>query len=80
MQVFAKCKPMLTDDAVIYVRTDERESTYRNTKAALEINFPEKRITEQPRPMPLQSQTKAYSRGGSPKRANREIDLVLEPR
>ena len=78
-QVFAKCKSMLTDDAVIYVRTDARESTYWNTKTALELNFPEKRITEQPCPVPLQSQTKGYSRGGSPKKVNREIDLVLEP-
>ncbi len=79
-QAFAKCKPVLADDAIIYVRTDQRESTYRNTKAALEVNFPEKRITEIPRPMPPQSQTKAYSRGGAPKRANCEIDLLLTAR
>ena len=76
---FAKCKPLLSDDAVIYVRTDKRESTYRNTRTALESNFPEKAIEEIMRPMPTKSQTKAYSRGGSPKNANCEIDIVLTP-
>ncbi len=79
-QVFRKCRRLLADDAVIYVRTDQRESTYRNTKATLESVFPEKRIVEQSRPLPAQCQTKAYSRGGAPKRANCEIDLILEPR
>ena len=79
-QVFRKCKRLLTDDAVVYVRTDQRESTYRNTKATLVSVFPEKRIIEQSRPLPAQSLTKAYSRGGAPKRANCEIDLILEPR
>lgn len=75
---FAKCRPLLADDATIYVRTDRRDSTYRNTKAALELNFPEKRVKEIQRPMPSKRQTKAYSRGGAPKKANCEIDLVLE--
>lgn len=77
---FSKCQPLLEDDAVIYVRTDKRESTYRNTRAALEKNFPEKGIEEVSRPMPPKSQTKAYSRGGSPKSANCEIDIVLTPK
>ena len=77
---FAKCRPLLDDDAVIYVRTDWRESTYRNTLAALEDNFPEKSITEIPRPMPPRRQTKAYSRGGAPRKAHCEIDLVLQAR
>lgn len=76
-QVFAKCRPLLANDAVIYVRTDQRETTYRNTRAVLDLNFPEKRITEELRPMPPQSQTKAYSRGGAPKRGHCEVDLIL---
>ena len=75
---FAKCRPLLADDATIYVRTDQRESTYWNTKTALELNFPGKRITEDLRPMPPKSQTRAYSRGGAPQKANCEIDLVLK--
>ena len=74
---FARCRHLLDDDAVIYVRTDRRESTYRNTLAALNLNFPEKSITTIPRPMPPKRQTKAYSRGGAPRQAHYEIDLVL---
>ena len=79
-QVFRECNRLLADDAVIYVRTDQRESTYRNTKATLQGIFPEKHIIEQSRPLPAQNQTKAYSCGGASKRANCEIDLILEPR
>ena len=79
-QVFAKCLPLLTDDAVIYVRTDRRQSTYQNTLAALNINFPDKRMEEIRRPLPPERRNKAYSRGGAPKEDNCEIDLVLEPR
>ena len=79
-KVFAKCKQILTEDAVIYVRTDRRESTYRNTRAVLETNFPDKHIEEILRPMPPNCQTKAYSRGGAPKQANCEIDILLTPR
>lgn len=79
-QAFAKCRLLLANDAVLYIRTDRRESTYRNTKDALERNFPEKRLTEIQRPMPPKSHTKAYSRGGAPKQANWEIDLILQAR
>lgn len=79
-QVFAKCRPLLTDDAVIYVRTDRRQSTYQNTVAALNINFPDKRMEEIRRPLPPERRNKAYSRGGAPKEDNCEIDLVLKPR
>lgn len=77
---FAKCRPLLADDAVIYVRTDLRESTYRNTLAALRLNFPEKSFSETAHPMPKARQTKAYSRGGAPKQANCEVDIVLKQR
>ena len=79
-QVFAKCRPMLTDDAVIYVRTDQRQSTYRNTIAALESNFPEKSIEEARKPLLPERRNKAYSRGGAPKVDNCEIDLILKLR
>ena len=79
-QVFAKSRPLLAEDAVLCVRTDRREATYQNTRAALEGNFPDKRITETPLPAAPEHQTKAYSRGGAPKQANCEIDFILEPR
>ena len=79
-QVFGKCRPILTDDAVIYVRTDQRPSTYQNTMTALKRNFPDKNIEEIRRPLPSANKNKAYSRGGAPKVANCEIDIVLQPR
>lgn len=78
-QVFAKSKPLLAEDAVIYVRTDMRKSTYQHTYDALRHNFPEKRVTIIEQPMNPKRRTKPYSRGGAPKRANCEVDLILEP-
>lgn len=79
-QVFTHAKPILRDDAIIYVRTDRRKSTYYSTRDALIHNFPEKNITEIAQPLDARRQTKPYSRGGAPKQANCEVDLILEPR
>ena len=78
-QVFCNSKPLLAEDAVVYVRTDRREPTYRNTLQALKRNFPEKNIAEVSHPLDLDHQLKPYSRGGAPKQANCEVDLILEP-
>ncbi len=78
-RVFQQSRKLLRDDAIIYVRTDQREATYRNTLDALTVSFPEKRIREVSRPLEPRQQVKPYSRGGAPKRANCEIDLILEP-
>ena len=79
-RVFARLKPVLSADAVIYVRTDRRELTYRNTLDALLRNFPEKSITEISHPLNPDYRPKPYSRGGAPKQANCEVDLILQPR
>ena len=79
-QVFSKSKPLLTEDSVVYVRTDRREQTYRNTLEALKGNFPEKSITEISHPLKPDRQLKPYSRGGAPKQANCEVDLILQPK
>ncbi len=79
-QILSKSKPILTEDAVIYVRTDRRELTYRNTLEALVRNFPEKSLTEISHPLHPDRQLKPYSRGGAPKQANCEVDLILQPR
>ena len=79
-RVFARAKPILTDDAIIYIRTDQRKSTLHNTRAVLTAIFPEKRITETLRPLSSERQAKPYSRGGAPKKANCEVDLILKPR
>ena len=79
-QVFVRAKPILADDANIYIRTDQRKSTLHTTRSVLTEIFPEKRITEVPRPLNPSRQTKPYSRGGAPKEANCEVDLILESR
>ena len=79
-QVFVRAKPILTDDAIIYIRTDQRESTLKTTRAVLTEIFPEKRITETLCPLNSKHQAKPYSRGGAPKKTNCEVDLILEPR
>ena len=79
-QVFVRAKPMLADDATIYIRTDQRESTLKTTRAVLTKIFPEKHITQTLCPLNPTRQTKPYSRGGAPKKTNCEVDLILEPR
>ena len=79
-QVFLRAKPLLTEDATIYVRTDRRKSTLDATLAVLEEVFPEKATTKEPRPLTPDRQAKAYGRGGAPKQPNCEMDLILTPR
>ena len=80
-QVFTKAKRTLANDAIIYIRTDQRESTLHTTRSVLEETFPEKHITDEiEQPLNPARQTKPYSRGGAPKQANCEVDIILEPR
>ncbi len=79
-QIFAQAKHILADDAIIYIRTDQRESTLKTTRAVLTEIFPEKRVSETLCPLSPMRQAKPYSRGGAPKKINCEVDLILEPR
>ena len=78
-QVFARTKPILTDDAIIYVRTDRRHSTFDSTLTVLTDTFPEKKATKELRPLSPDHLSKPYSRGGAPKQANCEVDIILTP-
>ena len=79
-QVFVRAKPLLTEDAIIYVRSDRRKSTLDATLAVLEDLFPEKIVAQEQRPLSLERQAKPYGRGGAPKQPNCEMDLILTPR
>lgn len=79
-EAFGKCKGAMKDDAVVYVRTDRREPTYSNTLDALKSAFPDKAIEIRERPLPPARRTKAFSRGGAPKRTSCEVDIVMTPR
>ena len=79
-QVFVRAKPLLTEDAIIYVRTDRRKSTLDATLAILEEVFPEKTTAKEQRPLTPDRQARPYGRGGAPKQPNCEMDLILTPR
>ena len=79
-QVFSRAKPLLSEDAIIYVRTDRRKSTLDATVAGLEEVFPEKSTVKERRPLSPERQAKPYGRGGAPKQPNCEMDLILKPR
>ena len=79
-QVFVRAKPLLTEDATIYVRTDRRKSTLDATLAILEEAFPEKSTAKEQRPLSPDRRAKPYGRGGAPKQPNCEMDLILTPR
>lgn len=78
-QVFVRTKPLLVDDAIIYVRTDQRKSTLLVTSSVLREVFPEKDVEEALCPLDTTRQSTPYSRGGAPKRANCEVDFILKP-
>ena len=42
--VFEATKPLLTDDALIYIRTDSREFTLNTTPAVVRKLWPERRV------------------------------------
>ena len=77
--VFGQARTMLTEDAVVYVRTDARPTTYYPTLEVLRQTFSDKMITQVDRPLSPDQLRKPYSRGGAPKRANCEVDLALLP-
>lgn len=77
--VFGRARALLEQDATVYVRSDFRPATYRPTIDVLRRTFPDKLLTQLERPLSLDRQTKPYSRGGAPRRANCEVDLVLVP-
>ena len=77
--VFPSCRPLLAEDATVYVRTDLRPATHSATLDALTRAFPDKTLSQRHRPLAPCRLTKPYSRGGAPKRPNCEVDIVLRP-
>ena len=77
--VFGRARSVLKQDATVYVRSDFRPGTYHPTVDVLERMFPDKVLTELEQPLSPDRQTKPYSRGGAPRRATCEVDLVLVP-
>jgi DNA modification methylase len=74
--VFTRAARLLKRDAVVYVRTDRRSTTYEATKAALRFAFPNKRINAVAQPYRSPTQTRLF---GSSVSELGEIDLILQP-
>ena len=78
-QVFSQAKRVLDRDAVIYVRTDQRQSTLKATADTLAEIFPGKHLAQALRPLTHEHQAQPHGRGGAPKQPNCEVDLILTP-
>ncbi len=86
LDVFSHAKPLLADDAVIYVRTDYRETTLSITSEVLKKVFPKKRMFRRERCIEKATQTHLFrsfettrDRSRIKKRRLAEVDLVLLP-
>jgi len=75
-KAFYKASTILDDDAVVYVRTDSRDFTYKTTLNALADVFPHKSLQKIRRPYKKQTQTNLFG-DHHPKPG--EIDLILTP-
>jgi hypothetical protein len=74
LDVFGSAAPLLTENAVIYVRTGLQSSTYQPTRAALKEAFPKHHIARRLRPFKRPTQTSLFG-DRSPKPG--EVDLIL---
>jgi DNA modification methylase len=72
--VFGQAAQMLTDDAVVYVRTDRRQFTLDTTRYILQTHFPLWRLEEIEQPITGVSQTALFGDFG---RKPGEVDLIL---
>ena len=73
---FRACRRLLTDDAVIYVRTDARPATLDVTLDVLARTFPGKRLENSPAPYRRATQTSLF---GDHAAKPGETDVVLGP-
>lgn len=76
LSVFRGCVDVLTEDAVLYVRTDARPFTFETTLSVLQQIFPEKAIEAIRRPFLKKTQTALF---GDASEKPGEIDLILKP-
>jgi DNA modification methylase len=72
--VFSGCSSMMSDDAVIYVRTDARVFTKETTIEVLKSVFPRKNMEIVPRPFKKETQTALY---GDKSKKPGEVDIIL---
>ena len=74
--VFSRWKPLLSKEAVIYVRTDHREMTLKITTEVLRGVFPAKRMFRYPRRIEKPTQTHLFR---NKIKESAEVDVLLLP-
>lgn len=74
--VFNGAKPLLSKDAVVYVRTDHRELTLKMTVDVLQEVFPKKRMYQRKRPVEKRTQTHLFK---NKIEKSADVDVVLLP-
>ena len=79
-KAFSRAAPMLADDAIIYVRTDQRPTSLEFARSVLGKVFPDRLLSESLRPLGISQQTRSSSCNGTSKVATGEVDLVLVPK
>jgi len=72
--VFSKCRPLLSLDAVVCVRSDARKFTKESTIEALETAFPGKKLRSQKHSLPDFTQTTLFD---SKLETKGEVDFVM---
>ncbi len=75
--VFGGAAPLMSNDAVIVVRTDARQFTLSATVEALQTAFPNKALHKEERPLKKKTQTALYG-DTSPKPG--EVDIIMTPK
>jgi len=75
-KVFNKSASLLKKNAIVYVRTDYRQTTYQITKSALLQAFPNKKMEEKVQPLKNPSQTRLFKKDAI---GVGEIDLIMKP-
>jgi hypothetical protein len=76
-RVFIKSKALLRSDAVVYVRSDSRKTTYEITLSILKEVFPEHKLCCMDRPVKGQTQTHLFH---SKAQKAGEVDFILWPK
>ncbi len=76
-QAFGRARRLLTDDAIVYVRTDARDVTLSITKRVLLMTFPDKEAEFVPAPYEKATQTSLF---GDKLPKPGEYDIILRPR
>lgn len=74
--VFSKCSELMSDDAVVFVRTDAREFTLNTTLQILKKNFPDYTISKRLNKLKKKSMSQTVLYGNKSSKPA-EVDIVL---